>query len=157
MHIIGFSHHYTKMHGQTSGTLVSVRSTKQVGNRPDAYGIRYDTEFCYDEEWQGVLLRHFQEFSFDKRCVRHYPLKKKDFKKPLLQLVFVGTEHQIPFTTYREYPKNYVPANKGSNTYSKAIPYSDLIGEKFAFKFKCEKIPASLEKQINSNAVRIFH
>lgn len=154
MHIIGFSHHYTKIHGQTCGTLVSVRSTKPLCNRPDAYGIRYDTEFY--EEWQYLLLEYCREFAFDKRFGRHYHLKKKDFDKPLLQLVFVGKEHQIPFTTYREFPKNYVPANKGSNTYSKAIPYSDLIGEKFAFKFKGEKIPASLEKQINSNAVRIF-
>ena len=142
MHIIGFSHHYTKLHGQTYGTLLSVRSTKPIGYRPDDYGIRYDTQYPdvgVDAYHPDIVLRG---------CT-YYLLKKEDFDKPLLQLVFIGGEHQIPFTTYREFPKDYKPFHPGRRMYRKTIPYSDLIGDIFAFKFKGEELPEGLANKIS--------
>ena len=145
MHLIGFSHHYTKIHGQTYGILLSVTSTKPMGYRPDAEGIIYDTQYKnpLHEKWLNGELRlgtieGHEEFLY-------YPLKKEDFDKPLLQLVFLGAEHQIPFTTYREFPKNYKPLYPHSRSYRRDTPYSDLIGDLFAFKFKGEKLPKELD------------
>ena len=158
MHIIGFSHHYTKIHGQTYGILLSVTSTKPMGYRPDDEGIMYDTQYKnpLHEKWLNGELRlgtieGHEEFLY-------YPLKKEDFDKPLLQLVFIG-EKQIPFTTYRKFPKNYLPLNPGCRTYRKTIPYSDLVGQCFAFKFKGEVLPSGLLRDIltrTGNTVNIF-
>ena len=155
MHIIGFSHHYTKMHGQTFGTLLSVRSTKTSGCRPDDYGIRYDTAYCDAEQWGLELMRKFSDFAWDKGNIKYYRLKKKDFDNPLLQLVFIG-EHQIPFTTYREFPKNYIPRYLDTWTYDINVPYSDLIGKVFAFKFKGAPLPKRLARKISKNHIEIF-
>ena len=142
MHIIGFSHHYTKMHGQTYGILLSVRSTKPIGHRPDEAGLRYDTEYAVEDICSGISgCGHL--YYWDK-------LNPQDFEKPLLQLVFIGGEHQIPFTTYREFPKDYKPFHPGRRTYCKKIPYSDLIGYPFAFKFKGEKLPWGLASKIST-------
>lgn len=145
MHIIGFSHHYTKLHWQTYGKLLYVRSTKPIGYRPDACGIAYDTEyvdFKYDLD-DGVPIERIKEKSY-------YPLNPEDFDKPLLQLVFLGGEHKIPFTTYREFPKGYLPFHPGRRTYRKSLPYSDLIGDVFAFKFKGEELPWGLASKIST-------
>ena len=146
MHIIGFSHHYTKLHGQTYGHLLYVCDTKPIGYRPDAYGIRYDTEYNDEGQWQQVV-----------RSLKHYPLRFEDFDKPLLQLVFLGGEHKIPFTTYREFPKDYKPFYPGRRTYRKTIPYSDLIGCPFAFKFKGEPLPKRLASKITEDSIKIFN
>lgn len=140
MHIIGFSHHYTKLHGQTYGHLLFVRNTKPIGHRPDDYGIRYDTEYSdvgVDAYHPDVVLRG---------C-NYYPLKKEDFDKPMLQLVFLGGEHQIPFTTYREFPKDYKPFYPNCRP---SLPYADLIGDTFAFKFKGEKLSMGLITKIST-------
>ena len=155
MHLIGFSHDYTKLHGQTYGTLVSVRSTKLLGNRPDNVGINYDTEFlCLErgcdegsEPGSNILILRIKGMD-------NYPLKPEDFDNPMLQLVFIGAEHQIPFTTYREFPKDYKPFYPMRMQW---IPYSDLIGEEFAFKFKGEELPENLANRIYTPAVKIFY
>lgn len=140
-HLIGFSHHYSKICGQTHGILLSVRSTKPIENRPDSIGIEYDTTYYEIEQVPFVFtLDYPPQFVRNKK---QYPLNKEDFDKPMLQLVFLGNR-QIPFTTYREFPENYQPIIQGSMTYNKNIPYSDLVGEDFVFKFKGEKIPNGL-------------
>lgn len=146
MHIIGFSHHYTKCYGQTYGTLLAVRSTKPKGNRPDKLGIDYGTEFVNLPS--GMLVQNLNM------------LTSEDFDKPLLQLVFIGAEHQIPFTTYREFPRDYKPFYPSRRTYRKTLPYSDLIGDLFAFKFKHEKLPEGLANKISGRPgshVEIFN
>ena len=148
MHLIGFSHHYTKIHGQTYGTLVSVRSTKPKGNRPDDIGLHYDTEYAETDICSGISGPS-KSYYWDK-------LIPRNFDKPLLQLVFVGHEHQIPFTTYREFPANYVPFYLDTWTYDINIPYSDLIGKMFAFKFKGEPLPKRLASKITENSIKIF-
>lgn len=152
MHLIGFSHHYTKIHGQTYGTLVSVRSTKPLGHRPDDAGLHYDTSYVDFEEFydEGVKFQRVRERG-------NHPLKLEDFDKPLLQLVFVGHEHQIPFTTYREFPANYVPFYLDTWTYDINVPYSDLIGKLFAFKFKGEPLPKRLASKITEDSIKIFN
>ena len=151
MHLIGFSHHYTKMHGQTHGLLLSVQSTKPLGYRPDKDGLLYDSEY-ETVDWQKMQQRLAEQGSRSFCHTGHippryayYPLSLEDFNKPLLQLVFIGREHQIPFTTYREFPKNYKPLYPHSRSYRKDTPYSDLIGDLFAFKFKGEKLPQELD------------
>ena len=154
MHLIGFSHNYTKLNREKCGILLSVRSTENI--RPSAWGISCDTEYTdfetrYNED--GVPIMRIKEAS-------HYPLKIEDFAKPLLQLVFIGDIHQIPFTTYREFPKDYKPFYPGRRTYRKTIPYSDLIGDLFAFKFKGEKLPWGVRNKISTRTgshVEIFN
>ena len=147
MHIIGFSHHYEKIHRQTHGVLLSVRSTKPLEHRPDAEGIGYDTRYFNPLQykiWAGEYKLKPREW-FEEYL--HYPLTKEDFDKPLLQLVFIGNK-QIPFTTYRHFPKNYKPFHPGRRTYRKSLPYSDLIGDIFAFKFKGAELPEGLANKI---------
>lgn len=69
---IGFSHHYSKMHGQTYGVLVGV--------------------FVYviDRKWTSE-----ETIAYDTDGV--FPLDDGEY----LQLVFIGNK-QIPFTTYRK-------------------------------------------------------
>lgn len=144
MHIIGFSHHYTKMHGQTYGTLVSVRKLSDIQfNRllsGDCGGRVYDTEWR-DADARLADCSQFAEIQDDER----------------LQLIFIG-EKQIPFTTYREIPKNYTPWRK-SRTYRKSLPYSELIGDIFAFKYKGKELPWGLASKISTRkggCVKIF-
>jgi hypothetical protein len=140
MHLIGFSHHYDKICGQTYGTLLSVRVLSEEEMRkflePRFNSPTFEMDTSYQDEygrWYGY------EIQPDER----------------LQLVFIG-EHQIPFTTYRKIPKNYTPLRK-SRTYRKSLPYSELIGSLFAFKFKGEKLPSDLESSIDSSSVKIFN
>lgn len=156
MHIIGFSHHYTKMHDQTYGWLLSVRSTKPLGNRPTPSGMLYDTEYLSYGVQDGEPVTPSVPQKYPVK--RYHVLLEEDFDKPMLQLVFIG-ERQIPFTTYRKFPKNYQPLNPGCRTYRKTIPYSDLVGQCFAFKFKGEVLPSGLLRDIltrTGNTVNIF-
>ena len=142
MHIIGFSHHYTKLGDQVYGELVSVRVLNDIQFKnliSDRDSVAYDT--LYTEGKVG--FPHFSEIGNDER----------------LQLVFIG-DKQIPFTTYRKVPKNYVPfRGAGIRTYRKSLPYSDLIGCPFAFKFKGEELPWGLASKISTRkggCVKIF-
>lgn len=69
---IGFSHHYSKMHGQVCGVLISV--------------IYY--------HWDNLCMNK-ETIAYDTDGV--FPLDDGEY----LQLVFVG-DKQIPFTTYRK-------------------------------------------------------
>ena len=135
MNIIGFSHNYTKLCGQTWGTLLSVEE-KCLSLAPDPVGIEYDTEYL-----DGA--------SQEKK---HFPLSESSFEKPMLQLVFIGN-HDIPFTTYREVPKEYIPTYPLAKTRT-YVPYSDLIGKSFAFKLKGEKLPESIQKWVDTSEVK---
>ena len=149
MHVIGFSHHYTKLHNQSSGILVYVRSTEKIC--PSGFGIYYDTEY---ETWEKGFVEDTDVPLIRLKETSNYPLKPEDFDKPLLQLVFIGAEHQIPFTTYREFPNDYKPFYPNC---CPSLPYADLIGDTFAFKFKGEELPKNLATRIDENAVRIFN
>ena len=127
MHIIGFSHHYTKLWGQTRGELLAVRRVTIDADYPQA-AIAYDTEFLSDEKNEdGVPYKDF------------YPLPHGDY----LLLVFLGNR-AIPFTTYRKIPENYT--RWMSNVWDEdemkdEPPYAELVGQLFAFKFKGEPLP----------------
>ena len=148
MHIIGFSHNYTKLYNQQVGTLLAVRCTDNPDNRPNWTGMHYDTKYV---EWKrGILLGDTGRKPY--KAINYYPMTPEDCMKPLLQLVFIGNE-QIPFTTYREFPQDK-PYNAGMH-----LPYSELIGEKFAFKFKGVPLPDSLQRQVDNSpkpVVKIF-
>lgn len=136
MHIIGFSHHYDKIGGQAYGTLLSVRvlseekMRKFLEPRFNSPAIEWDTS--YQDEYGRM---HGHEIQPDER----------------LQLVFIG-EKQIPFTTYRKIPESF-------RLSPPAVPYFELIGQQFAFKFKGEKLPWGLESKISTRkggCVKIF-
>ena len=130
MNIIGFSHKYVKLHGQSYGTLLAVQKVTVDENFPSD-GIWWDTLY---ETARGHSLRHF-----------HMPYG--DY----LQLVFLGNKH-IPFTTYRLCPRHYKPfRGVGCHAYTKGVPYTDLIGQSFAFKFKGKRLPANLVKEVEKN------
>lgn len=133
MHIIGFSHHYTKLLDQTYGWLVSIKVLNDIQFNnlvADKDSIGYETLYTDGK----VGFPHLGELQDDER----------------LQLLFIG-DKQIPFTTYRKVPKNYVPfRGVGIRTYRKSLPYSDLIGCPFAFKFKGEKLPWELASKIST-------
>lgn len=139
MHIIGFSHHYDKIGGQTYGTLLSVRVLSEEKMRkflePRFNSPAFEMDTSYRDSY-GRMYGH--EIQPDER----------------LQLVFIG-EHHIPFTTYRKIPQNYTPWRK-SRTYRKSLPYSELIGSLFAFKFKGEDLPKELKDKIPPSAIKIF-
>ena len=142
MHIIGFLHHYTKLWGQTYGVLIEVQLLSQLRFHRilelSPLTVDYDTEFI-DE--RGNLVRGG---ILPEEC---------------LQLVFLG-DKEIPFTTYRKVPRNYQPFwGRKPRTYRKSVPYSDLIGDFFAFKFKGEKLPEGLANKISGRpggCVKIF-
>lgn len=141
MHIIGFSHHYTKLHRQTHGVLVNVAVLNDIQMEDflrSADSIKYDTEYL------GIFgAPSYAPFYRDER----------------LQLTFIG-DRQIPFTTYRYLPKNYTPwGYHQPRAYRKSLPYSDLIGQLFAFKFKGEPLPEGLANKISGRpggCVKIF-
>ena len=144
MHIIGFSHHYTKLHNQTFGTLLSVSKTI-IGPSFPMEGRDYDTEYILENTTGPGRIPCYDWY--------HFP------NGSYLQLVFIGNK-QIPFTTYRKIPDNYKPwKNRSPRTYRKTLPYSDLIGQHFAFKFKGASLPKSLLWRISAKkggCVRIF-
>ena len=136
MHLIGFSHHYTKMHGQTHGILLSAR-------------------IIYKEEFKGLR---------EDRCTMYYDSVFSENGKELvrgigdderLQLVFIGNR-QIPFTTYRKIPESHIIRYKG-RILTPEIPYIGLIGTRFAFKFKGEPLPKILASEITEDSIKIFN
>ena len=135
MHLIGFSHHYTKLAGQTFGELVAVsRISPSAAEVLPSGTVYYDTEYIdIHGNYQSAPLNPTEN----------------------LQLIFIGNK-QIPFTTYRESPKGYKPYYQLSPLYHAWDPYSDLIGETFAFKFKGEPLPEELSSRIYHDAVKIF-
>lgn len=131
MHLIGFSHHYTKLWGQTHGELLSVRKVTVDSNYPSA-AIAYDTQI---QNGEGAGTMSF------------YPLSAGEY----LLLVFLGNR-MIPFTTYRKIPENYTRwmANVwDENEMRDEPPYAELVGQMFAFKFKGEKLPDGLANKIS--------
>lgn len=143
MNLIGFSHHYTKLHGQTHGKLIYVDSVQIKPEDEGSEWWEYDTEyratFATLQHDDSMLLKH------DK----------------FVRLVFLG-DKGIPFTTYREYKTGYVPKNPHSvywhhNSFlSVRIPYSDLIGEEFVFKYRGEHVPAELKPSDGEYDVLIY-
>lgn len=135
MHIIGFSHHYTKIHMQTHGILLSSRviSEEEFKRlREDRCTIYYDSVFSEN----------------DKEYVRGIGADER------LQLVFIG-DRQIPFTTYRKIPESHIIRANG-RILTPEYPYIDLIGTRFAFKFKGEALPREFASRITADSVRIF-
>lgn len=117
MNLIGFSHHYTKMHGQIHGKLIYADyffvSYKDAG----AEWLKYDTEY---KDWDGTpqyenILKTMELYS---------------------RLVFIGDKN-IPFTTYRvmyDYKdfvgEEFVFKFKGE----RIPPFLMPIGRKFGIK-----------------------
>ena len=132
MHLIGFSHNYTKIHGQTSGTLIAVAKVDYY--KLPKEGLLYDV-LCKDGH--GNKFHAFDIFS---------KMGEEDLHN-LVQLTFMGN-NMIPFTTYRKSPEYY----------GGEIPYHSLIGHTFAFKFKDEELPPVFAKEIELTigAVKIF-
>lgn len=143
MNLIGFSHNYTKMHGQTHGKLIYVDSMQIKEEDEGSEWWEYDTEY----------RATFATVQHDDRML----LAHENY----VRLVFLGNKG-IPFTTYREYKKEYVPKNPSSiywNRYrfiSLRIPYSDLIGEDFVFKFRGKEISEELNPPSGKFDVKIF-
>lgn len=82
---IGFSHHYPKLHGQTSAKLLAVIPRKR--NEMSAELIEYDTTYFTED---GVKA--------------YFPLKSGNY----IQLVFIGNLG-IPFCTIRPaFPRSKV-------------------------------------------------
>ena len=132
MNLIGFSHNYTKIHGQTSGTLIAVAKVDYY--KLPKEGLLYDV-LCKDGH--GNKFHAFDIFSMMDECKL----------RNLVQLTFMGND-MIPFTTYRLCPE----------TKDDSVPYTDLIGQKFAFKFKGEKLPNELSDEVEASkeCVKIF-
>ena len=119
MHVIGFSHQYLKLSDQTKGILLAVHKVNEDPNLVIPQdGLAYDTSYLED----GILK-----------------VGTLDPSERLL-LVFIG-DKRIPFTTYRKIPQDYTPFDKAKYEASGCLPYSDLVGEKFFFKFKGEPYP----------------
>lgn len=139
MHLIGFSHHYTKMWGQTHGELLDVRRVTINANYPTT-AIAYDTQI---ENGEGAGYSSF------------YPISPGEY----LLMVFLGNR-KIPFTTYRKIPENYTRwmANIWDEDEMKdEPPYAELVGQMFAFKFKGEKLPKRLASKITEDSIKIFN
>ena len=130
MHLIGFSHHYTKIHGQTHGILLSARILSEEEYRElrgDKGAMYIDTVFIGNNGDEYV------------------PQPIEDER---LQLVFLGNR-QIPFATYRKIPKDW-------NADIYGMPYSTCLNQKFIFKFKGEELPTWLAQSLGPDSVRIY-
>ena len=119
MNLIGFSHHYKKLHGQESGTLISVEKI-EVSEKTVPFITR-----VYDTEYIGV-----------GGCSNYHPFKY-GVGDMCLRLTFIGNLG-IPFTTYRDIPEEYWPFGKTRGEYRFSLPYAELLKQNFAFKFKGE-------------------
>lgn len=133
MNLIGFSHHYTKMYGQTHGKLIYVDLVRIKQEDVNSDWWNYDTAY---ETAEGVPRIEF--------C---------DILRPnetYVRLVFLGNKN-IPFTTYRECKDGHIPINPASiywhenSPLSLKFPYKDLIGTEFVFKFRGEELPKDLD------------
>lgn len=141
MNLIGFSHHYTKMHGQVCGQLICV----------DVVHIEY---FDLDSDW----IKYDTEYLDDTGFIHYSNYLKPETK--YVRLVFLGNKG-IPFTTYREYKDGYVPKRPwdmfcGTLVPRDITPYSDLIGEDFVFKFRGEPVPDGLQPESKKYDVMIY-
>ena len=132
MNIIGFSHHYDKIHGQTHGKLLSVDFVNYFDIPTE--GLCYDV-LCTDEN--GNKFHAYDIFaSMDGDSINK-----------LVQFTFMGND-MIPFTTYRQMSNN-------PDVFGK---YENLVGQEFAFKFKGEELPKELAEKVSKtkNCVKIF-
>ena len=82
MNLIGFSHNYTKMHGQTHGKLIYVDTVQIKEEDEGSEWWEYDTEY----------RATFATVQHDDRMLLKYD--------KYVRLVFLGNKG-IPFTTYR--------------------------------------------------------
>lgn len=82
MNTIKFSHHYPKLHGQTSGTLLAVLPIRIDKNTPKEL-LEYDTKYA-EKVGLGAVFDYFD-------------LPTGDY----IQLVFLGNL-RIPFCTIRK-------------------------------------------------------
>ena len=82
MNLIGFSHNYTKLHGQTHGKLIYVDTVQIKFEDHGSEWWEYDTEYRAN----FAMLEH------DDRMLLKYD--------KYVRLVFLGNKG-IPFTTYR--------------------------------------------------------
>ena len=85
MHIIGFSHHYTKLHDQRYAILCYVEKVIIDDELSPKEGLEYDSEWINS---QG------------EKCYFKLPNGR------YLRLLFMG-DLGIPFTTYRKIPDTY--------------------------------------------------
>ena len=83
MNLIGFSHNYTKLHGQTHGKLIYVDIVQIKFEDHGSEWWEYDTEYRAN----FAMLEH------DDRMLLKYD--------KYVRLVFLGNKG-IPFTTYRK-------------------------------------------------------
>lgn len=112
--IIGFSHDYVKLHGQTHGTLISVKLVDVDKEFPPKEGLEYDTEYTDLKDING-----------------YYVLDNGRY----VQLTFMGNK-EIPFTTYRMCcPVPFKDCNEAA-----LMLKNFYIGQPFAFKFKGQKM-----------------
>ena len=112
MNKIGFSHHYPKLHGQTSAELLAVRPIRIDKNTPKEL-LEYDTTY--------YVTRELSEVGLGLGTVKEYfPLPTGDY----IQLIFLGNL-RIPFCTIR---RAYPP--------SKVEYYKSKIGEQFEVMVK---------------------
>ena len=132
--LIGFSHHYTKMHGQHFGILLKVYQQEIDDENINSEMVRYDTEYLDDNGEKA-----------------YFPMEKGI----CLLLVFLG-EKNIPFTTYRKWADDYKPLLPWSSNWDSFTPYSDLVGMTFSFKYKGEEIPAKYRPHADEWACKIF-
>lgn len=143
MNLIGFSHHYTKMHGQTHGKLIYVDI---VQIKPEDEGSEW---WEYDTEYRATFatLQHD-----DSMLLKH---------DEYVRLVFLGNKG-IPFTTYRERKDDYCTKkpvymfSDGTLSSVRIVPYSNLIGEEFVFKFRGKPIPMGLKPPDGKYDVMIY-
>ena len=84
MNLIGFSHHYTKIHGQTHGKLIYADLAFVAPDDMGSEWMRYDTAYL---DWDGTT------------CYKDILVPHKFYS----MLVFLGNKN-IPFTTYRYCP-----------------------------------------------------
>lgn len=139
MHLLGFSHHYKKLHGQEHGTLVAVDRIK-VSEQTVPFITR-----AYDTEYIGV-----------GGCSNYHPFKY-GVGDICLRLTFIGNLG-IPFTTYRDIPSEYWPYGKTSGEDRFSLLYAELLRLEFAFKFKGEKLSKELAEKVakTKDCVKIF-
>ena len=142
MNLIGFSHHYTKMHGQTHGKFIYV---DVVQIKPEDEGSEW---WEYDTEYRATFATLQND---DSMLLKH---------DPFVRLVFLGNKG-IPFTTYRKYKGGYTPKKptylfQGNLFSQRVVRYSDLRGEEFVFKFRGDPIPNVLKPIDGKYEVKIY-
>ena len=123
MGLIGFSHHYHKIHGQICGDLLATKIVELTNEDLHSEAIKYDTMYS------DLFVR-----------TGYFPMKPGKY----VLLVFLGNKN-IPFTTYRKIPTPYIPFFECRRQWDGHTPYSDFIGFPFSFKFKGEPIDPSVD------------